>query len=65
MFVAGREYERTPDVVVTEDIAPFPWFRWEDGFTYDVALTAKRVTLSAPGLPPRACFATATATRWR
>ncbi len=53
VFVVGRELERAPDVVVRRDIAPFPWFRWEDGFTYGVDWEARRVTVSAPGVPPR------------
>ncbi len=53
LFVVGRDAPRAPDVVVRQDIARFPWFRWEDGFAYDVDWAARRVTVSAPGLPAR------------
>ena len=53
VFVVGRDFQRSPDVVLDRDIRPFAWFRWEDAFTYDVDWKARRVTVSAPGLPPR------------
>lgn len=53
LFVVGRDLSRPAHVVVARDIAPFPWFRWEDSFTYDVDWSSRRVTVRAPGLPPR------------
>jgi hypothetical protein len=31
--------------VVADDIAPFPWFRWEESFEFDVDWAARRVTV--------------------
>ena len=53
LFVLGRDYQRPPDVVVADDIARFPGFRWEDAFRYDVDWESQRVTVRAPGLPAR------------
>lgn len=53
VFVVGRDLQRPPDVVLANDIRPFPWFRWEDAFTYEVDWETKRVTVQAPGLPSR------------
>jgi CubicO group peptidase (beta-lactamase class C family) len=53
LWVVGRDYERTPDDVVAEDIARFPAFRWADDFAYDVDVAARRVSVSAPGVGSR------------
>lgn len=53
VFVVGRDFQRPPDVVLSRDIRPFPWFRWEDAFSYEVDWRARRVTVEATGLPPR------------
>jgi CubicO group peptidase (beta-lactamase class C family) len=53
LFVVGRDYQRDPDAVVAEDIAPFPAFRWEESFEYDVDRDSRRVTVKAPGAPER------------
>jgi hypothetical protein len=44
LFVVGRDHQREPDVVVANDIARFPAFRWEESFEYDVDLENRRVT---------------------
>ena len=48
LFVVGREYQRDPKAVVTQDIAPFPEFRWEDSFEYEVDWEGRRVTVESP-----------------
>jgi CubicO group peptidase (beta-lactamase class C family) len=53
LFVVGRDHQREPDVVVANDIARFPAFRWEESFEYDVDLENRRVTVTAPGAPAR------------
>ncbi len=53
VFVVGRDFRRAPDVVLERDVRPFGWFRWEDAFGYEVDWSARRVTVSAPGLPAR------------
>jgi CubicO group peptidase (beta-lactamase class C family) len=53
VFVVGRDFRRSPDVVLDRDIRPFPWFRWEDDFSYRVDWDTRRVTVETPGLPPR------------
>ncbi len=53
LFVVGRELERAPDSVVAQDIAPFPWFRWEETFTYDVDWELRRVSVTPLGAPTR------------
>ncbi len=53
LFVVGRDYQRDPDAVVAQDIAPFPAFRWEQSFQYDVDHGEQRVTVKAPGAPAR------------
>jgi CubicO group peptidase (beta-lactamase class C family) len=53
VFVVGRDLQRSPDVVLARDIRPFPWFRWEDAFTYEVDWSTRRVTVRGPGLPSR------------
>lgn len=53
VFVVGRDLQRAPDVVLANDIRPFPWFRWEDGFSYEVDWERRRVSVEADGLPGR------------
>ena len=53
LWVVGRDYQRTPEEVVAQDIAPFPFFGWESDFTYDVDEDRRIVTVTAPGAPPR------------
>lgn len=53
LWVVGRVYQRTPEQVVAQDIAPFKAFGWQDDFKYRVDHERKRVTVTAPGVPPR------------
>jgi CubicO group peptidase (beta-lactamase class C family) len=53
LWVVGREYQRTPEEVVAQDIAPFTFFGWESDFKYNVDEERRIVTVTAPGAPPR------------
>ena len=53
LYVVGRALRRPPDTVIARDIARFPVFRWEPTFRYQVDSGAHRVTVTAPGAPPR------------
>jgi CubicO group peptidase (beta-lactamase class C family) len=53
LFVVGRDYQRDPRTVIGQDIAPFPAFRWEESFQYDVDWDNRRVTVKAPGTHAR------------
>lgn len=53
MFVVGRDYQREPRAVIAQDIAPFPHFRWEASFQYEVDPGRRRVAVRAPGAPER------------
>lgn len=53
LWVVGRTYERTPEEVVAEDIAPFPYFGWEPDFQYKVDEENHIVTVTPPGAPSR------------
>jgi CubicO group peptidase (beta-lactamase class C family) len=53
LWVVGRDHERSPAVVVAEDIAPFPAFRWGDDFTYESDAATGRATVHAPGIGSR------------
>ncbi len=53
LWVVGRDYRRTPEEVVAQDIAPFTFFGWQSDFTYHVDEKRKVVTVTAPGAPPR------------
>jgi CubicO group peptidase (beta-lactamase class C family) len=46
-------YKRTPDEILAQDIAPFKDFSWDRRFEYHVDSSARRVTVTSPGLPPR------------
>lgn len=48
LWVVGRDHQRSAEVVVTQDIARFPAFRWEDSFDYDVSEATRTVTVSDP-----------------
>jgi CubicO group peptidase (beta-lactamase class C family) len=54
LWVVGRVYQRTPEDVLAQDIAPFQAFGWEESFKYNVDAKRRRVTVSGPGIPPRA-----------
>ena len=53
LWVTGRNYQRTPEEVIAQDIAPFKYAGWEDNFKYEVDYERKTVTVTAPGAPPR------------
>ena len=53
LFVVGRDYQREPEDVIAQDIAPFPAFRWEASFEYEADREQRRVTVRAPGAPVR------------
>ncbi|MGH9938926.1 MAG: serine hydrolase domain-containing protein [Blastocatellia bacterium] len=53
LWVVGRVYKRAPDEVLAQDIVPFRAFGWEESFKYAIDEKRRRVTVSAPGAPPR------------
>ena len=53
MWVVGRDYQRTAEEVIAQDIAPFTYFGWQSDFKYHVDEERKIVTVTAPGAPPR------------
>lgn len=46
LWVVGRDYQRTPEAVVAEDIARFPAFRWENDFRYAVDAATRTATVT-------------------
>ena len=48
LWVVGRDNQRPADVVIAEDIARFPAFRWEDDFTYRVDAATHTATVTDP-----------------
>jgi CubicO group peptidase (beta-lactamase class C family) len=54
LWVVGRVYQRTAEDVLAQDIAPFQAFGWEESFKYTIDAKRRRVTVSGPGIPPRA-----------
>lgn len=53
LWVVGRSYQRTPEEVIAQDIAPFTFFGWESVFKYQVDEKRRLVTVTAPGAQPR------------
>lgn len=53
LWVVGRDYQRTPEEVIAQDIAPFQYFGWSPDFKYHVDEKQRLVTVTAPGAPPR------------
>ncbi|MGQ0647987.1 MAG: serine hydrolase domain-containing protein [Gemmatimonadaceae bacterium] len=53
LWVVGRDYTRTPDAVVAEDISRFPGFRWESDFTFRVDSISRTATISDPQVGSR------------
>jgi CubicO group peptidase (beta-lactamase class C family) len=53
LWVVGRVYQRSPEDVLAQDIAPFAAFGWEESFKYTIDAKRRRVTASGPGIPPR------------
>jgi len=50
VFVVGRDYERTPDRVLAEDVARFPSFNWQDDFEYAVDEETHTASVWAPDI---------------
>ncbi|WP_420614965.1 serine hydrolase domain-containing protein [Candidatus Palauibacter sp.] len=46
VFVVGRDYERSPEEVVTQDIRRFDIFKWQDDFDYAVNFETRTVSVS-------------------
>lgn len=46
VFVVGRDYERSPEVVVVQDIRRFDIFKWQDDFEYAVNYETRTVSVS-------------------
>lgn len=53
LWVVGRDYKRTPEEVIAQDMAPFTYFGWASDFQYEVDDKRKLVTVTAPGAPAR------------
>lgn len=53
LWVVGRDYQRTPEEVIAQDIAPFKYFGWASEFEYQVDEKRRLVTVTAPGTSPR------------
>jgi CubicO group peptidase (beta-lactamase class C family) len=53
LWVVGRDYRRTPEAVVAEDVRRFPAFRWEDDFRYSVDQAARIATVTDPKVGSR------------
>src|SRR5262249_33269471 len=49
----GRGYKRSPEEILTQDIAPFKTFSWEPDFKYDVDAAHYTVTVRGTGIPAR------------
>ncbi len=47
MWVVGRDYTRTAEQVIVDDISRFSFFRWESGFTWSVDEGAREATVSS------------------
>lgn len=53
IFVVGRDAPRSPEEVLAADVAPFPWFAWDDAFDWEVDEAAREVTVAPPAGPAR------------
>jgi CubicO group peptidase (beta-lactamase class C family) len=53
VFVVGRDFERTPEQVLREDIERFPVFQWQADFDYEVDHEAKTARVWGPGVSER------------
>ena len=58
LWVVGRDYKRTPEEVIAQDIAPFKYFGWASDFQYEVDDKRRLVTVTAPGALPRSAYYT-------
>jgi CubicO group peptidase (beta-lactamase class C family) len=53
MWVVGRDYQRSAEQVLAEDIARFPDFAWRDEFDFEIDGRARRATVHGDGITPR------------
>lgn len=53
LWVVGRDYQRSIEEVLAQDVRPFPHFHWMEDYTYAVDETDRSVTVRAPGVDPR------------
>ncbi|HXV85367.1 MAG TPA: serine hydrolase [Gemmatimonadales bacterium] len=53
LWVVGRDYRRTPEAVIAEDVARFPAFRWKEHFRYQVDQAARVATVTDPAVGSR------------
>ena len=51
VFVVGRDYERSVEEVVAQDIRPFDRFDWQDDFEYAVDFETRTASVSGDGVP--------------
>ena len=49
VFVVGRDYERSLEEVVAQDIRPFDRFAWQEGFRYAVDFETRTASISGDG----------------
>jgi CubicO group peptidase (beta-lactamase class C family) len=53
LWVVGRDNQRAAETVIAQDIAPFPAFRWEDDFSFEVDTAAPSATVKDPRIGSR------------
>lgn len=53
LWVVGRDFRRTPEEVLAQDVARFEPFGWEGDFSYHVDEERRAVTVSARGIDAR------------
>jgi len=53
LWVVGRDYKRTPEAVIAEDISRFPAFRWENDFRFEVDSSSRTATVADPQVGSR------------
>ena len=58
LWVVGRSYQRAPDQIIAEDMAPFPTLGWQDTFEYQIDQDRRMATVSAPHAVPRSALYT-------
>ncbi len=53
VFVVGRDFKRTPEQVLAEDVAKFAVFNWQQDFEYHVDLEEMTASVWGAGVPKR------------
>ncbi|MCZ6917958.1 MAG: serine hydrolase [Gemmatimonadetes bacterium] len=53
VFVVGRDYQRSPETVLAQDVIPFPHFLWQSDFEYTVYQSTGLVTVRGQGIQAR------------